>query len=274
MNMPVMVIEPKSRFKLIDFTELWSYRSLFWQFAKRDVSLRYKQAVMGIAWAVLQPLLPAIIFAIVFGIFMKAPSDGQPYLLFVFTGMVIWNFFSQVLLRAGNSLTANANLITKVYFPRIVIPLASTGAVLFDLLISCVLLGALMLIYNVYPSWRLIFLPVVILLAFVSSAGISLWFSALNVKYRDFMYALPFIVQVWLYATPIVYSSSVVPQQWQILFSLNPAVGLVEGARWAVLGGSGLTTCAFAVSVSTSIFFFVSGLWYFQRMERSFADVI
>lgn len=274
MNKSVMVIEPISRYKLIDFNELWNYRNLFWQFAKRDVSLRYKQAVMGIAWAVLQPLLPAIIFAIVFGMFMKAPSDGQPYLLFVFTGMVIWNFFSQVLLRAGSSLTANANLITKVYFPRLIIPLASTGAVLFDLLISCVLLAVLMLIYNVYPTWRLMFLPVVILLAFVSSAGISFWVSALNVKYRDFMYALPFIVQVWLYATPVVYSSSVVPQKWQILFSLNPAVGLVEGARWAVLGGSGLTLLAFAVSVTMSIFFFVSGLWYFQRMERSFADII
>ncbi len=274
MNKSVVIIEATSFNKLIDFDEIWNYRSLLFQFAKRDVSLRYKQAAMGIAWAILQPLLPAIIFAIVFGKFMKVPSDGQPYLLFVFTGMVMWNFFSQVLLRAGNSLTANANLITKVYFPRIVIPLASTGAVLFDLLVSFVLLVALMFFYNIYPTWRLLFLPLVILLAFISAAGLSFWFSALNVKYRDFMYALPFIVQVWLYATPVVYSSTLVPQQWHILFSLNPAVGLVESARWAILGESGLTAMAFTASITMGILFFVSGLWYFQRMERSFADVI
>ena len=274
MNSTTVVIEPKSRWDLLNFRELFQYRDLFWLLAFRDISLRYKQTAIGVVWAVLQPLLPAIIFAVLFGLFAKLPSDGAPYLIFVFCGMLIWNFFSQAITRAGNSLVGNANLVTKIYFPRIIIPLSSVGSVIFDLLISCGLLAVLMMIYHIVPTWRILLFPVFVMEAFLVAVGLSLWLSALNVKYRDFMYAMPFIIQLWLYATPIVYSSTIVPEKYRGLFALNPAVGFVEGIRYAVLGKSALTVEMTLVSLAVGIVLFVSGLWYFRRTEEFFADVI
>ena len=270
----VTIIEQVTRWRLFDFKELWRYRDLFWLLALRDVSLRYKQTAIGVVWAILQPLLPAIIFAVLFGLFAKLPSDGAPYVVFVFCGMAVWNFFSQSLTRAGNSLVGNASLVTKIYFPRIIIPLASVGSVLFDLLISFAILIVMMFFYHIVPTWRLFLFPVFVFESFAVSIGLSLWLSALNVKYRDFMYAMPFVIQLWLYATPIVYSSSIVPQKFRGLFALNPAVGFVEGVRWSILGSSSLTTEMTVISLVSGIVLFLSGLWYFRRTEEYFADVI
>lgn len=268
------IIEPVSRWRLFDIKEFWRFRDLFWLLALRDISLRYKQTAIGIIWAVLQPLVPAIIFAILFGFFAKLPSDGSPYLVFVFCGMTVWNFFSQSLTRAGNSLVGNSNLVTKIYFPRIIIPLASVGSVIFDLLISCLVLLIMLLFYHIVPSWRILLFPVFILEAFLVSAGISLLLSSLNVKYRDFMYAMPFIIQLWLYATPIVYSSAIIPIKYRAIYALNPAVGFIEGVRWSILGKSSLTMEMIIVSVVSGIILLISGLWYFRKTEDYFADVI
>ncbi len=271
---PQTIIRPSSKIGFFDVREIWRYRELLYMLAVRDIQLRYKQTAFGVVWAVLQPLLPAIIFAVIFGMFAKLPSNGSPYLLFVFTGTMIWNLFSQSISRAGNSLVGNAALISKVYFPRMVVPLSSIGAVIFDFLITAVLLVAFMVLYKTPPTMNLVFFPLFILLALVTAVGISLWLSALNVKYRDFMYAMPFLVQVWLYATPVVYASSLVPQKFRWIYSINPAVGFVEGFRWSVLGKGTLTPAMLIISSSIAIVALVSGLIYFKSTERNFADVI
>jgi lipopolysaccharide transport system permease protein len=268
------VIRPSSKIAFFDVKELWRYRELLYLLAARDVRLRYKQTAFGVVWAILQPLLPAAIFAVIFGLFAKLPSNGSPYLLFVFTGTMIWNLFSQAITRAGNSLVGNANLISKVYFPRIIVPLSSIGAVIFDFVVTCLLLVVLMLIYKTPPNVNLVFFPFFLLLALVTAVGISLWLSALNVKYRDFMYAMPFFVQVWLYATPVVYASSLIPQKFRWLYSINPAVGFVEGFRWSVLGSGTLSASMILVSSAVAVLSFVTGLVYFKSTERKFADVI
>jgi lipopolysaccharide transport system permease protein len=273
-NKPQTIIRPASKIGFFDVKEIWRYRELFYTLAVRDIQLRYKQTAFGVVWAILQPLLPAVIFAVIFGLFAKLPSNGSPYLLFVFTGTMIWNLFSQSITRAGNSLVGNASLISKVYFPRIVVPLSSIGAVIFDFLVTAVLLVAFMVLYKTPPTINLLFLPLFILLALVTAVGISLWLSALNVKYRDFMYAMPFLVQVWLYATPVVYASSLVPQKFQWIYSVNPAVGFVEGFRWSVLGKGTLTLAMVIISSSIAIVALVTGLIYFKSTERNFADVI
>lgn len=271
---PQTIIRPSSRFGYFDLREIWRYRELFYMLAVRDIQLRYKQTAFGVVWAILQPLLPAAIFAVIFGLFAKLPSNGSPYLLFVFTGTMIWNLFSQSITRAGNSLVGNAALISKVYFPRIIVPLSSIGAVLFDFCVTAILLVVLMIIYRTPPSADLLYFPLFLLLAIVTAAGISLWLSALNVKYRDFMYAMPFLVQVWLYATPVVYASSLVPQRFRWIYSINPAVGFVEGFRWSVLGKATLTPTMLIISSGIAIAALVSGLIYFRSTERNFADVI
>jgi lipopolysaccharide transport system permease protein len=273
-NKPQTIIRPSSRFGYLDVKEIWRYRELFYMLAARDIQLRYKQTAFGVVWAILQPLLPAAIFAVIFGMFAKLPSNGSPYLLFVFTGTMIWNLFSQAITRAGNSLVGNANLISKVYFPRIIVPLSSIGAVMFDFAVTTVLLAVLMVIYKTPPGVNLVFFPFFLLLALVTAAGISLWLSALNVKYRDFMYAMPFLVQVWLYATPVVYASSLVPEKYRWLYSINPAVGFVEGFRWSVLGKGTLTPAMVIISSGIAIVALVTGLIYFKSTERNFADVI
>lgn len=271
---PTLIIQPSHGWLGLNLRELWAYRDLLVILATRDVKLRYKQTALGVIWVVLQSLVTALIFAIVFGGFARLPSDGNPYILFVFAGLLPWNLFSASLQRAGNSLVGNSNLISKVYFPRMIVPLASNGAVLVDFVVSGGIIGLLMLFYQVPLTWRMLTLPFFFLLTLLAAVGVSLLLSALNVYYRDFMFALPFVVQAWTYASPVAYAMSIVPAQWRWLFSLNPAVGFIEGFRWALLGSSGLTIEMIVISTISAVAFFLSGVFAFRRIERGFADVI
>lgn len=271
---PTIVIEPTSGWSALNLRELWTYRDLLMILAGRDVKLRYKQTALGIAWVILQPLVAALIFAVMFGRFARLPSDGHPYLAFVFTGVVIWNYFAAILQRAGNSLITDQRLITKVYFPRLAIPFASTFSAAIDLLVSLGVLAVILMIYGIAPTWRLVAFPFFIVLTAVAATGVSLWLSALNVKYRDFMYALPFLVQVWMFASPVAYATTLVPARLRILYGLNPVVAVIEGARWSVLGSSSMTAGIVVVSIALSIVLFVGGAFFFRRVERGFADVV
>ena len=271
---PTVVIEPTRGWSAINLRELWTYRDLLMILAGRDVKLRYKQTGLGITWVVLQPLVAALIFSFIFGRFAKMPSDGQPYLVFVFSGLVIWNYFAAVLQRAGNSLITDQRLITKVYFPRLAIPLASTFSALIDLCVSLVVLGLFMAFFGITPTWRLLALPFFVVLAAITATGVSLWLSALNVKYRDFAHAMPFMLQVWMFASPVAYAASLVPEKWRLLYSINPAVAFVEGARWSILGSSSLTAPMVALTTAIGVTVFVAGAFFFRRVERGFADAV
>ena len=273
-RLPTVIIKPTKGWAALNLRELWSYRDLLVILIGRDIKLRYKQTALGIAWVVLQPLIAALIFAAIFGRLAKLPSDGAPYLLFVFCGLTAWNYFSQALQRAGNSLVSNAQLVSKIYFPRLLIPLAHTLAVLVDFVVMLLVLFVMMAIYHVAPSIRILALPVFLLLATLTATGVALWFSALGVKYRDFMYALPFLVQVWMYASPVVYPMSLIPVRWQLWFALNPATGFIEGFRWSVLGTGAFDQRLLLITIAVSIVSFLSGTFFFRRVERSFADVI
>lgn len=242
--------------------------------AGRDVKLRYKQTALGVTWVILQPLVAALIFSVMFGRFAKLPSDGSPYLLFVFSGVVVWNYFAAVLQRAGNSLITDQRLITKVYFPRLAIPLASTFSALIDLMVSLVVMAVFMVIYRVVPTWHLIVLPFFVILAAVTATGVSLWLSALNVKYRDFAHAMPFILQVWMFASPVAYAATIVPERYRLIYSLNPAVAFIEGARWSLLGRSSLTLPMVEIATAFALVVFIAGAFFFRRTERGFADSI
>jgi lipopolysaccharide transport system permease protein len=271
---PVLVIAPKRGWAGLDLRELWIYRDLVWLLMAREVKLRYKQTGLGIVWVVLQPLLAAMIFAVVLGRFVRIPSDGMPYFLFVFTGLVAWNYFSGALQRAGNSLVTNSQLITKIYFPRLLIPVAHTCSVLIDLAVMLVVLIGFLVWYELMPTWRLAFLPFFLLTITFAAVGISLWLSALAVKYRDFVYVVPFMIQIWLFATPVIYPMSVVPESARFWYSLNPAVGFVEGFRWAILSEATLDRNILMATVGMSCLLLVSGAFYFRRVERNFADLI
>jgi lipopolysaccharide transport system permease protein len=271
---PAVVIEPTSGWAAVNLRELWKYRDLLMILAGRDVKLRYKQTVLGVIWVVIQPLVAALIFTLMFGRFAKLPSDGHPYLLFVFAGVAVWNYFAGVLQRAGNSLITDSRLITKVYFPRLAIPLASTFSALIDLAVSLVVLGVLMMVYRVSPTWRILTLPLFIGLAAMTATGVSLWLAALNVRYRDFVHAMPFMIQVWMFASPVAYATTIVPEQWRLLYGLNPAVAFIEGTRWAILGSSSITPQIVAVAVAFSTAVFVGGAFFFRRVERGFADTV
>ncbi|MDP9178816.1 MAG: ABC transporter permease [Gemmatimonadota bacterium] len=271
---PAIVIEPTRGWAALDLRELWKYRDLLMILAGRDIKLRYKQTVLGVVWVVLQPVVAALIFTVMFGRFAKLPSDGHPYLLFVFAGVVIWNYFAAVLQRAGNSLVTDSRLITKVYFPRLIVPLASTFSAMIDLAVSLTVLGALMMIYGVMPTWRLLTLPLFIGLAALTATGVSLWLTALNVRYRDFVHAMPFMIQVWMFASPVAYATSIVPEQWRLLYGLNPAVAFIEGLRWAILGTSSITPQTVALAVAIGAVVFISGAFFFRRVERGFADTV
>jgi lipopolysaccharide transport system permease protein len=271
---PRVIIRPEAGWAALNLRELWHYRDLLLILAGRDVKLRYKQTALGVAWVVLQPLLAAVIFAVVFGQFGRLPSGETPYLLFVFVGLLPWNYLAGCLLRAGNSLITDSRLISKVYFPRLLIPLASSLAVWVDLLVTLGVLVVFMVIFRVPVTWRVLTLPGFLVLATLLAVGVSLWLSALNVKYRDFMYAVPFMVQVWMYASPVVYATSLVPPSLRLLFSLNPAVGLIEGFRWSLLGSSALTVPMVLVSLAAGLVAVISGALVFRRVERGFADVL
>lgn len=271
---PTVTIEPTSGWSAINLRELWTYRDLLMILAGRDVKLRYKQTGLGVTWVILQPLIAAAIFTIMFGRFAKLPSDGHPYIVFVFSGVLIWNYFAQVLQRAGNSLITDARLITKVYFPRLAIPLASTFSALIDLIVALGVLAVIMAIYGIMPTWRIAALPLFVLLAAVTATGVSLWLSALNVKYRDFVHAMPFMLQVWMFASPVAYATTIVPEKWRLLYSLNPAVAFIEGMRWSILGTSSIRPEMVALTAVVSLSVFVMGAFFFRRVERGFADTV
>jgi lipopolysaccharide transport system permease protein len=256
--------------------DLWRYRELFRVLAWRDLSVRYKQTVIGVIWALIRPFLTMVVFTIVFGRIAQLPTEGSaPYALMVFAGILPWTFFSTGLSEASNSLINNANLISKVYFPRLIVPTATVVVAFVDLLISFCILVLLMAWYQFVPDWRILLLPAFVLLAFCASVGPALWITALNVKYRDFRYIIPFIVQFGLFVSPVGFSSSVIPEQWRLLYSLNPMVGVIDGFRWCILGGqSELYTPGLAMSIGVTAFFLWFGIHQFRKMERSFADLI
>ncbi|MCX7594263.1 MAG: ABC transporter permease [Fischerella sp.] len=255
--------------------DLWRYRELFYFLAWRDILVRYKQTAIGITWALIRPFLTMVVFTVVFGNIAKLPSGGVPYPILVFAAMLPWQFFANSLSECSNSLITNANLISKVYFPRLVVPTSAVIVSFVDFMISGMILLGLMAWYNFVPNWRILTLPVFILIAFAAAIGAGLWFAALNVEYRDFRYVVPFIVQFGLYISPVGFSSSVVPPQWRLLYSLNPMVSVIDGFRWAILGGeSKLDLPGFTLSLGIVTFLLVTGIWYFRKMERTFADVI
>jgi lipopolysaccharide transport system permease protein len=255
--------------------DLWRYRELFYFLAWRDILVRYKQTAIGMAWALIRPFLTMVVFTVVFGNLAKLPSEGVPYPILVFAGMLPWQFFSTALSECSNSLISNANLISKVYFPRLIVPTSAVIVSFVDFMISGMILLGLMAWYNYLPSWRILTLPLFIGIAFVASIGVGLWLAALSVEYRDFRYIVPFIVQFGLYISPVGFTSNIVPDQWRLLYSLNPMVGVIDGFRWAILGGeSKLYLPGFTLSVGLVVFLLVSGIWYFRKMERTFADVI
>ena len=255
---------------------LWRYRELFYFLAWRDILVRYKQTAIGIAWALIRPFLTMVVFTVVFGNLAKLPSEGNaPYPILVFAAMLPWQFFANALSECSNSLIANSNLISKVYFPRLIVPASGVIVSFVDFLISGMILLALMAWYNFVPNWRIVTLPLFIIIAFAAAMGAGLWLAALNVKYRDFRYIVPFIVQFGLYISPVGFSSNIVPQQWRLLYSLNPMVGVIDGFRWAILGGeSKLYWPGFTISLGLVALLFVSGVLYFRKTERTFADVI
>jgi homopolymeric O-antigen transport system permease protein len=256
--------------------DLWRYRELFRVLAWRDLSVRYKQTVIGVLWALIRPLLTMLVFTIIFGRIARLPAEGTaPYPLMVFAGVLPWAFFSSGLSEASNSLINNAHLISKVYFPRLIVPTATVVVAFVDFLISFFILILLMAWYHFLPDWRMLVLPAFVLLAFFASVGPALWITALNVKYRDFRYIIPFIVQFGLYVSPVGFSSNVVPEQWRLLYSLNPMVGVIDGFRWCILGGqSELYVPGLAMSVGVTAFLLWFGIQRFRKMEKSFADLI
>jgi lipopolysaccharide transport system permease protein len=271
----VIIIEP-GRQELNYWRDLWRYRELFRVLAWRDLAVRYKQTVIGVAWALIRPLLTMVVFTVIFGRIAKMPSDGTaPYALLVFAGMLPWTFFSTGLSEASNSLVNNANLISKVYFPRLIVPIATVVVAFADFLISFLILVLLMAWYEFFPGWQLLILPAFIVLTFLVSMGPALWITALNVKYRDFRYVIPFMVQFGLYVSPVGFSSSVVPDKWRLLYSLNPIVGIIDGFRWCILGGqSRLYLPGLAASIGVAVFFLWFGIHQFRRTEKSFADLL
>ena len=270
---PTSVIVPPKKWIPIDLKEIWEYRELLYNFVTRDIKIRYKQTAVGFLWVLIQPLFMMAIFTLLFGMFVKIPSDGIPYPLFTLSALIPWILFSEGLTRSTTSMISNANIITKVYFPRIIIPISGILSPIVDFIITGSILIVMILYYGVTLTSNIIFLPIFILLSLMTSFSIGLWLSALNVKYRDFQYALPFIIQLGLYASPIVYSSSIIPEQYKLLYGLNPMVGVIEGFRWSLLGTTPPGEIMF-VSVGVVILLLISGMFYFKRMEQYFADVV
>lgn len=270
----VIRIKPSRGWVPIHLRDLWEYRELMYFLIWRDVKVRYKQTALGIAWVVLQPLATTLIFTVIFGNLAKMPSGNLPYAVFAMAGLVPWNFFSGAFTRGSGSLVGSANLISKVYFPRLIIPISGVLGGLVDMAIVMVLLFALMLYYGLVPTLAVLTLPLFVLMAIGTALGVSLWFSALNVQYRDVNYLVPFIAQFWLYATPVVYPSSLIPEKWRVIYGLNPMAGVVEGFRWALFGTGEGPGPMLLVSVAMVLFLIVSGAFFFRRMERTFADVI
>lgn len=268
------VIEPSRGVGRLRLGELWKYRELLYFLVWRDLKSRYKQTSLGVAWAVLQPFLTMVVFSVFFGRFAGVPSDGLPYPVFTFAALLPWQLFSYALTESGNSIVTNQELVTKVYFPRLLIPLSTVLAGVADFAIAFGVLLVLMAWYGIAPTAAVVFVPLLVILACATALAVGLWLAALNVRYRDVRYTLPFLTQFWLLATPIAYPISIVPEEWRVLYALNPMVGVVEGFRWALLGSGENAAGALAVSTVVVVVLLGGGLVYFRRMERSFADIV
>jgi lipopolysaccharide transport system permease protein len=271
---PTVVIQPGKGLFHLDLDAVWQYRELLYFLIWRDIKVRYKQTVIGGAWAILQPLMTMLIFTVIFGNFVKIPSDGLPYPVFAYAGLLPWIYFSQAIGRGGAGLVNDASLIRKVYFPRLIIPLALAAAPAVDFFLSFLVLVGMMAWSGIAPTRGVLALPLFLFLAFLTALSASLWLSALNVRYRDVGHTIPFLTQIWMYASPVVYPASIVPEQWRLLYSLNPMAGVIEGFRWALLGRKSPDIMAMAVSAAVVLALLAGGILYFKRMERTFADVI
>jgi lipopolysaccharide transport system permease protein len=271
---PSIVIEARHGLLNIGFGSLWQYRELLYFLVWRDIKVRYKQTVIGIAWVALQPVLTMIVFSLVFGRFAKIPSDGTPYPLFVFSALLPWNLFASSLGRGGDSVVQHANLISKVYFPRLVLPVAGMLSPLIDFGVAFLILMAIMVSYGVSPGAGVLALPLFVLLAMLTAFAVSLWTAALNVRYRDVGHAIPFLIQLWMFVSPVAYPMSIIPERWRVLYSLNPMTGVIEGFRWALLGGQLPDVQLIAVSALAITMLLVPGAIYFRHTERTFADLV
>jgi lipopolysaccharide transport system permease protein len=271
---PITVIRARRGRGLVDWSEFWAYRELVYFLTWRDVKVRYKQTALGAAWAVLQPLLTMVVFSIFFGRLAGVPSGGVPYSVFAFAALVPWTYFANAVTQASNSLVQQEEMLTKVYFPRVIVPMAAVLAGLVDVTIAFTVLVGMMLVYGIVPTAAVLFLPLLVVFAAVTAFAVGLWLSALNVRYRDVRYTLPFIVQVWLFASPVAYPTSLVPEAWRPIYALNPMVGVIDGFRWALLGDVPAPGPGFWVSVFVVVALLGGGLAYFRRMERSFADAV
>lgn len=268
------VIEPPRRWEGINLREIWAYRELLYFLTWRDVKVRYKQTAIGVAWAVLQPLLTMVVFSVIFGALIRVPSDGLPYPVFVYVALLPWNFFAAAMTRASSSLVNDASLITKVYFPRLLLPVSAVLSMTLDFGVAFVILLAMMGWYGIVPGVALLTLPLFLLLAFTTALGCGLWLSALNVRYRDIAYVTPFLIQIWFFITPVAYPSSIIPERWRALYGLNPMAGVVEGFRWALLDTATAPGATIVVSTAVVVVLFLGGVFCFRRMEHGFADVV
>ncbi len=271
---PTFVVEPSKGWLALNLQEVWEYRELLYFLAWRDIKVRYKQTILGAAWAIIQPFFTMVIFSLFFGRLAKIPSDGIPYPIFSYAALVPWTFFANGLTQSSNSLVASANLIKKVYFPRLVVPISSILSGAVDFVLAFIVLLVMMVYFDTLPTWNIVWLPLLLLLALVTSLGVGLWFTAMNVQFRDVRYAVPFLVQAWMFATPIAYPSSLLGEPWRTLYGINPMVGVIEGFRWALLGVNTAPGPVIIISSLVSVGLLVSGAFYFRRMEKTFADVV
>jgi lipopolysaccharide transport system permease protein len=273
-EVPVTVIRPSRGWISLNLRDLWEYRELLYFLTWRDVKVRYKQTVLGAAWAIIQPFFTMVVFSVFFGKLAKMPSDDIPYPIFSYAALVPWTFFANGLSQSSTSLVASANLIKKVYFPRLVVPISSVISGAVDFVLAFVVLLGMMLYFGTVPTWNVVWLPLLLLLALVTSLGVGLWLTAMNVQFRDVRYAVPFLVQAWMFATPIAYPSSLLDEPWRTVYGINPMAGVVEGFRWALLGTETAPGPIVLVSAAVSVVLLVSGAYYFRRMEKTFADVV
>ncbi|MCU0633193.1 MAG: ABC transporter permease [Methanolinea sp.] len=272
-HVPTLIIRPPRKWVPIDLQELWNYRELLASFTKRDIKIRYKQTALGFLWVIIQPLFMVFIFSVFFGGLAKIPSDDIPYPLFVLAALLPWTLFAEGLTRSTTSMVTNSQIMTKVYFPRLIMPISGVLSPLVDFVVSMSLLAVFMAYYGFVPTLNVVFLPLFILLALVTSLAVGLWLSALNVKYRDFQYTVPFIIQLWLFASPVVYPASLLPESVRFLYGLNPMAGVIEGFRWSLLG-TGMPGAMMLVSVGVVVLLLITGIFYFRRMEQYYADVV
>ncbi len=270
----VIIVKPSKGWISLKLKELWEYRELLYFMAWRDIKVRYKQTVLGAAWAIIQPFFTMVIFSIFFGRLAKMPSDGIPYPIFAYAALVPWTFFANGLNQASNSLVGSANLIKKVYFPRLVVPISSVISGVVDFVLAFAVLLGMMLFYGILPTVNILWLPFFVLLIFVTALGVGFWLSALNVQFRDVRYTVPFLTQFWLFASPIAYPSSLLSEPWRTLYGINPMVGVVEGFRWALLGTDTAPGPIIIVSTVVALVLFVGGAFWFRKMEKTFADVV